>query len=162
MPLFSCYLSYSKTLIFYYGKWYGKFHNQLKLLRFGLKYRCTDYGSWRNAIEVVGAKFRPPSEHWKFMPPLRYSVLPPLTKNPGYVAVYKECKSYMLLGKIIQCKIRIKYRKWIFNIILKTLMKNMKQNTVLQSCWIWCWIWWIHGSGVHSSVMYCFLCHWLQ
>ena len=38
-----------------------------------------------HAIEVAGAKRRPPSDQRKFIPPLK-CVLPPLTKNPGYVA----------------------------------------------------------------------------
>ena len=65
---------------FYNAKWDGKFHNQLKVRNFVFKYRNTDNRSWSNAIEVVGAKHRPPSEQWKRMPPL--------TKNPGYVAVW--------------------------------------------------------------------------
>ena len=61
---FECpYLSYSKALIFYNGKWDGKFHNQLKLLKFILNTGAhTDNGSGCNAIEVVGAKRWPPSE----------------------------------------------------------------------------------------------------
>ena len=43
------------------------------------------HDSWCNTIEVVGAKRWPPSEQGKSIPLLRY-VLPPLTKNPGYVA----------------------------------------------------------------------------
>ena len=57
--------------MFYNGKWDCIF--QLKLLKFVLKYRAhTDYGSWWSA---------------RSMHPLRYVLhLPPLTKNPGYVA----------------------------------------------------------------------------
>ena len=51
----------------------------------------TDNGSRCNTIEMVGAKRWLPSEQWKCMPSLRY-VLPPLTKNPGYVAAIHNPK----------------------------------------------------------------------